>query len=575
MMKTFKQYITSYKLLLGLLFLFIFVQALSQLYLPALMGDIVDRGVITGNIRYIWQTGMWMLAVATIGIVMSIYVSYFAAKIAMGIGHDLRNSLFKKVSHFTVYDFDELGTATLITRTTNDVNQIQQALVMSLRMFLTAPFMFFGGLMMTISQDFHLTLIIFVMVPFLALAIFFVFKYGHPLFRKVQERLDKLNLIFRENLTGVRVIRSFVKEKVERNRLHAANIDLTSISTKVNRFLAFTMPFMMLLMNITIVLIIWAGAHRINSGDLEIGSLMAFIQYVMLIMFSLMMASMMFVILPRASVSWQRIQEVLQTETFSLTKGSQALTDEKIAVSFERVNFAYPKAPQLALEGIHFQANAGKVTAIIGGTGSGKTTLMQLILRFYETTSGKILLNNVKINQLYVQSIRGKIGYVPQKIQLFSGTIKENLRYGKEDATDEEMIHAAKIAQAHDFIQALPDGYDTIVEQGGTNFSGGQKQRLAIARAIVRRPSIYLFDDSFSALDYQTDRRLRDALKDETKFATVFIVAQRVSTIMDADQIIVLDKGKMVGIGTHQDLLRDNHVYKEIVSSQFREGEIA
>ncbi|HLR73351.1 MAG TPA: ABC transporter ATP-binding protein [Pseudogracilibacillus sp.] len=574
-MRKVGSYVLMYKWMILLIFLFIFVQALSQLYLPTLMGDIVDNGVVVGDIPYIWKIGFWMLLVAAIGVVMSVYVSKYAAKVAMGVGRDIRHDIFTHVSDFTLEEFDQVGTASLITRTTNDVTQLQQALTMVLRMFLMAPFMLIGGLIMALSKDVKLSLVIFIAIPFIVVTIYFIMKKGYPLFQGVQKKLDQLNLVFRENLTGIRVIRSFAKEPEERQRLKTANEDLTSVSIKVNRLMAFTMPLMMLLMNMTTVFIIWFGGLRIDVGSMEIGDLMAFIQYVMLIMFALMMASMMFVIIPRASVSADRIQEVLELETKDIVQGDTSISGKQSALQFSDVTFYYPKADEPALSNISFTAEPGKVTAIIGGTGSGKTTLLQLIPRFYEITSGKIMLNNLDITAAPVEEVRAKIGLVPQQALLFSGTIAENIRFGNRTATDEEIRRAAEIAQASEFIEKLPEKYETQIEQGGTNLSGGQKQRLSIARALVRRPEIYLFDDSFSALDYQTDKKLRQALQEETADATMVVVAQRVSTIMDADQILVLDCGRIVGKGTHDELLESNAVYQEIVTSQFEEGEIA
>lgn len=574
-MRKVGSYVLTYKWMILLIFLFIFVQALSQLYLPTLMGDIVDNGVVVGDIPYIWKIGFWMLLVAAIGVVMSVYVSKYAAKVAMGVGRDIRHDIFTHVSDFTLEEFDQVGTASLITRTTNDVTQLQQALTMVLRMFLMAPFMLIGGLIMALSKDVKLSLVIFIAIPFIVVTIYFIMKKGYPLFQGVQKKLDQLNLVFRENLTGIRVIRSFAKEPEERQRLKTANEDLTSVSIKVNRLMAFTMPLMMLLMNMTTVFIIWFGGLRIDVGSMEIGDLMAFIQYVMLIMFALMMASMMFVIIPRASVSADRIQEVLELETKDIAQGDTSISGKQSALQFSDVTFYYPKADEPALSNISFTAEPGKVTAIIGGTGSGKTTLLQLIPRFYEITSGKIMLNNLDITVAPVEEVRAKIGLVPQQALLFSGTIAENIRFGNRSATDEEIRRAAEIAQASEFIEKLPEKYETQIEQGGTNLSGGQKQRLSIARALVRRPEIYLFDDSFSALDYQTDKKLRQALQEEIADATMVVVAQRVSTIMDADQILVLDRGRIVGKGTHDELLESNEVYQEIVTSQFEEGEIA
>ncbi|MFD2132761.1 ABC transporter ATP-binding protein [Pseudogracilibacillus auburnensis] len=574
-MRKVANYLLSYKFLIMLLFFLIFIQSISQLFLPTLMGDIVDNGVVKGDIAYIWKIGFVMLAVAAVGVFMSILISHFASKVAMGVGRKIREDIFTNVSDFSLHEFDTIGTASLITRTTNDVTQVQQATIMVLRMFLMAPFMLIGGLIMALSKDAKLSLVILIAIPFIALAILIILKRGYPLFQGVQKRLDRLNLVFRENLTGIRVIRSFAKGKEERARLKEANTDLTDISIKVNKLMAFTMPLMMLLMNVTVVFIIWFGGIRIDNGSMQIGDLMAFIQYVMLIMFALMMASMMFVVLPRATVSANRIREVLEMERLKLKQGDKRIDNGQGVLEFDHVTFYYPGADEPALEHIQFTAKQGEITAVIGGTGSGKTTLVQLIPRFFELTAGTIRLNGVDITETSLPQLREKIGFVPQKSLLFSGSINDNIRFGKQDATTEEIIHAATIAQANDFIEHLPEGYETMIEQGGANLSGGQKQRLSIVRALVRQPDIYIFDDSFSALDYKTDSKLRAALQAETKQSIVMVVAQRVSSVMHADQIIVLDKGKMVGIGTHEELVENNKVYQEIVASQLGEGEIA
>lgn len=573
-MKTIFRYASTYKFSILLLFLFIFIQSLTQLGLPTLMGMIVDNGVVVGDIKYILRVGFIMLAVAFLGIIMSVVVSYLAADIAMGVGKHMRKDVFAKVTHFSLHQFDSFGTASLITRTTNDITQIQQALIMFLRMFLTAPLMLIGGIILAFSKDVQLSLIILFAIPFIVLFTFIVLKKGYPLFKNVQERLDRLNVVLRENLTGVRVIRSFTKQHDERKRLKKANRQLTDATIRVNRLMAFTFPFMMLLMNLTIIFIIWFGGFRIENGMLEIGDLMAFIQYVTLILMALMMASMMFVMIPRAQVSANRINELLTVKTLNEKSGGKCLdAGQPLTITFENVHFAYPDAEELVLQQIDFTAKTGETTAIIGGTGSGKTTLVQLLMRFYEPTSGAIFINGEPIDVYDVASLRNAIGYVPQKALLFSGTVSDNLRYGNEAASMEDLVHAATIAQAHEFVSALPNGYETPIEQGGANLSGGQKQRLAIARAVVRKPSIYIFDDSFSALDYETDLKLRQALRKETKNKVVIIVAQRISTIKHADQIIVLDKGKMVGKGTHEQLMETCEVYREIAASQMGEVE--
>ncbi len=573
MKKTFS-YLLNYKKIIGVIFLLVFIQALSQLFLPTLMGNIVDNGVVVGNIPYIWKIGFIMLIVTLVGVLVTIISSYFTARVATGFSKDLREVIFTHVSDFSLNEFDKIGTASLITRTTNDVNQIQQATIMILRMVLMAPFMLIGGLIMALSKDATLSLVILFALPLVVGTILLILKKAMPLFKKVQKRIDQLNRVFRENLTGMNVIRAFTRESSERKRLNEANYGLMDVSVKVNRIMALASPVMMLFMNITIVFIIWFGGFRIEAGNMEIGDLMAFIQYVMLIMSALIMASMIFVIIPRATVSANRIRDVLELEKPQFTEGNKDLHNNLSEVSFENIKFHYPGAEEAALNNINFTSKKGETTAIIGGTGSGKTTLLNLIPRFYEATSGNIYVNQVNIKETKVEDLRQTIGLVPQKAIIFSGTVFENISYGKPSATLAEVKHAAKIAQADSFIESLDDGYESHLEQGGTNLSGGQKQRLSIARALIRQPDIYIFDDSFSALDYQTDANLRRALANETIDSTVIIVGQRVSSVRNANQIIVLDKGEIVGKGTHDELIKGNEVYKEIVASQFNEGEL-
>lgn len=574
-MRKITAYVRPYNIYLLILLILVFFQTLSQLYLPTLMGHIVDYGVVTGDIAYIWKIGFFMLFIALIGVVMSVGISYYASLVAMRVGKDIRNDIFQHVTNFNVHDFSAIGTASLITRTTNDVTQVQQALVMVLRMVMMAPFMFLGGVIMALSKDILLSLVILLALPFIALAIFFMLKKGYPLFQMVQKRLDRLHTILRENLTGIRVIRAFVKEERERKRLQRANEDLTTVSIKVNRLMALTMPLMMLLMNMTIILIIWFGSVRVDVGTMQIGALMAFIQYVMLILMALMMASMMFVILPRASVSAKRIAKVLNVTVKNVQEGPETLGEPIRTITFKNVSYRYPNAKRNALHDISFTLEAGKSTAIIGSTGSGKTTLIQLIPRLLEQTEGQIEINGKPIENFRPEIIREKIGYVPQRALLFSGTVKENIRFGHEAATEEEVVRAATIAQANEFIERLEDEYDTEIDQGGANLSGGQKQRLAIARVLVRRPDVYLFDDSFSALDYETDKKLREKLQRVARDKIMVIVAQRVSTIQNVEQIIVLDQGKIASVGTHEQLKETCTVYKEIIASQFGEGGIA
>ena len=576
-MKLIFKKLSPYKWLIALVFVLLFAQAMSNLLLPTLMGNIVDNGVVAGDIPYIWKIGGVMLGVSILTVAVSVLASLYSAKIAMGHGRDIRRDVFRHVQTFAMKEFDELGTASLITRTTNDITQIQQVMMMMLRLVITAPLMMIGGIIMAVSKDAKLSLVVLGVMPFLVLAIILIMRKGMPLFKAVQKRLDKMNLVMRENLTGVRVIRAFNKENTEAKRLKEANGNLTNVLIKVNKLMAFLMPLMMLLMNLTVVGIIWFGGMRIDGGSMEIGDLMAFIQYVMQIMFALVMASMMFVILPRAAVSANRIKEVLETDP-SITDQAEAHRSTAAAtgtLEFDHVDFYYPGAEEPALTDVNFRSNPGEITAIIGGTGSGKSTLVHLIPRFYDVTNGAIRVNGVDIREASQAEVRSKIGLVPQKAFLFTGTVAENIRYGKDDATMEDIQRAAKIAQADDFISKMEHGYDTKLEQGGANLSGGQKQRLAIARALVRRPDLYLFDDSFSALDYKTDAKLRQALKEEVTDASIVIVAQRVSSVMDADRIIVLDHGKVDGIGTHEELLESSAIYQQIVESQHGEEETA
>lgn len=567
--------LSVYKWIILAIFGLVFIQSLSELFLPTLMADIIDNGVIPSDMPVIWKTGGIMLLVTVISALAAVAASYFSSKAAMGLGRDLRRKVFNHVEGFDLQDFDKVGTASLITRTTNDITQIQQVVLMMLRMVLTAPIMFIGGLIMALSKDAKLSLVIVAAMPVLIIAIVFIFKKGLPLFQTVQKRLDRLNLVLRENLTGIRVVRAFNREKDEQDRLGTANKELKSVSIKVNRLMAFMMPTMMVVMNLTVVGVIWFGGIRIESGAMQIGDLMAYIQYVTMIMMSLVMASVMFIMIPRAAVSANRINEVLEMDPTEMHEGTEKADHQRGTLEFENVTFHYPEAEEAALSDISFKANIGETTAIIGGTGAGKTTLINLIPRFYDVTSGTIRINGVRIQDTTQEEIRSRIGLVPQKALLFSGTVADNLRMGNKDATTEEIEHAARIAQAEDFITSMKDSYESEISQGGSNLSGGQKQRLSIARALIRKPDIYLFDDSFSALDYKTDAQLRAVLTEETKDATVVIVAQRVSTVIDADQIIVLDKGKIAGIGKHKELYEENTVYREIVESQLSEEEIS
>ncbi|QQZ62304.1 ABC transporter ATP-binding protein [Paenibacillus sonchi] len=586
MIKLMKQ-LKPFKLAIAAVLILVFLQSMGDLYLPTLMSDIVDKGIVQGDRSYIWRIGGFMLLVAAGGALCSIIASYLSAKIAAGFGKNTRSRMFNHVENFTLHEFDKLGTASLITRTTNDITQVQTVLTMMLRMMIGAPMMMIGGIIMAISEDAKLSLIFVVVIPLLVGAILFIGMKGLPLFKAIQVKLDKLNRVLREHLTGIRVIRSFNRISHENERFTEANKDLTDTAIKVNKIMAGLMPLMMIVMNFSMIAILYYGGIRIGDGDLQVGSLMAFIQYAMQIMFSLIMVSMMFVLIPRASASALRINEVLdmQPEITDPTAGQLQTTAAATRkdgrgnmhgfVEFDNVSFSYPGAEQPALAGISFSAKPGEITAIIGGTGSGKSTLLSMIPRFYDVSEGAVRVDGVDVREMTQEKLRSKIGYIPQKAVLFTGTINENIRYGKEEATEEEVIHAAKIAQAYDFVTAMKDGFNSEISQGGGNVSGGQKQRLSIARALVRKPEVYLFDDSFSALDFKTDAKLRAALKGETTESTVIIVAQRVSTVMDADRIIVLDEGQIAGMGTHRELMDNSEVYREIVSSQLSEEEIA
>lgn len=575
MIKLFK-FLKPYAASIAVILILVFFQSLSELYLPTLMSNIVNTGIVNGDTNYILKIGGFMLLVAAGGTICTILASFLSSKVATGFSKDLRSKVFSRVESYSLQEFDKIGASSLITRTTNDITQIQQVLVMMLRMMISAPMMCIGGIIMAVSKDAKLSLVIIAIMPILAITIGIMGKKGMPLFKMMQLKIDKLNLVLRENLTGIRVIRAFNKIDHEKKRFDKANLDLTNTAIKVNKIMAALMPIMMVVLNFTTIAVVWFGGIRIDNGSMQVGDLMAFIQYVMQIMFSLIMVSMMFILIPRASASAVRINEVLDTvPEINDRDNTKSSNNKKGYIEFKDVTFNYPGAENPALSNISFSAKPGETTAIIGGTGSGKSTLISLIPRFYDVSSGSILVNDVDIREMTQEDLRLKIGFVPQKAVLFTGTIADNIRYGKEDASDSEVKHAAEIAQASDFISNMKDGFESVISQGGTNVSGGQKQRLSIARALVRRPEIYVFDDSFSALDFKTDANLRAALKKETGKSTVIIVAQRVSTVMNADRIIVLDDGQIAGIGNHKELLNNCDVYREIVSSQLSEEELA
>jgi ATP-binding cassette subfamily B multidrug efflux pump len=570
------RFLEPYQSLLVLILVMAIAQSTANLYLPNLMSDIVNNGIAKFNTNYIRTTGVLMVLVAIGGTVCTVVGTFFAAQVATNMTKKIRATLFRKVQLFSLHEFDTLSTASLITRTTNDTTQVQQLMVMSLSMLITAPITLVVGIIMALRQDVGLSWILLVIMPILVGVVVLMLIQAVPLFTAMQSKLDKLNLILDENLTGVRVIRAFNRIKHEEQRFDIANHDVTDLAIRVNRLVAVMMPVMMLMINLSTVAIIWFGSDRVGHGTLQMGAMFAFMSYALQILFSLLMVALLFIMIPRAEASANRINQVLEIDPEIIDpKDVKETTQLHGYVEFQDVTFSYHGAETPALSNITFSATPGKVTAIIGGTGAGKSTLVNLIPRFYDIDSGKILVDGVETREMTQEHLRAKIGFVPQKAVLFAGTISDNLRYGKEDATDDEITHAADVAQGTEFISQMPDRFDSLIAQGGTNVSGGQMQRLSIARALVRKPEIYVFDDTFSALDFKTDAKLRAALKKETRDSTVLIVAQRVSTVMDADQIIVLEEGRVAGIGTHRDLMKTCDVYSGIVSSQLSAAEIA
>ncbi|CEN22747.1 ABC transporter ATP-binding protein [[Clostridium] sordellii] len=574
MLKLLKN-LKKYKWVVVIIFLLVFIQALCDVYLPNLMSNIVDIGIINNDKAYILKIGFIMLGVSLIGVIATILASYFGAKVAMGFGRDIREKVFEQVETFSLKEVNDLGVSSLITRTTNDVTQIQQVLIIMLRMMLYAPMVAIGATIMAIRKDSKLSLIILVSIPILILSIYLIASKAIPLFKKMQKNVDKLNRVLRENLTGIRVIRVFNKYELEKQKFEKSSFQLSDIAIKANRTITLLMPIMMLLVNLSIIAVVWFGGIRIDKGNMQVGDLIAFIQYLTQIMFALMMLSMMFVMVPRASASADRINEILgkKSEIYSKEKAIKE-TGKTGYLEFKNVSFYYDENSEKVLDNINFTSGPGETTAIIGGTGSGKSTLIKLIPRLFEVNEGEVLVDGINVKDMDLKVLRDKIGYVPQKSVLFTGTIKENIVYGDDDASNDDIKSAIDISQSKEFINEKKDRENSYIAQGGNNVSGGQKQRLAIARAIVKKPEIYIFDDSFSALDFKTDKKLREALKEETKKSTVIIVAQRVSTVINADRIIVLDEGKVIKIGTHKELLETCDIYKEIVYSQLSKEEI-
>ncbi|MDP9093713.1 MAG: ABC transporter ATP-binding protein/permease [Actinomycetota bacterium] len=564
-----RRFLRPYHRALLVVVAFQLVGTMASLYLPSLNAQIIDSGIAQGNTAYILRTGGWMLVVSVVQIACSVVAVYFGARVAMSFGRDVRGAIFHRVGEFSAREVSRFGAPSLITRNTNDVQQVQMLVVMTCTMMVAAPIMCVGGVIMALRQDVGLSWLMGISVPLLAVLIGLIISRMVPQFRLMQVRIDAVNRVLREQLSGIRVVRAFVREPVETQRFAVANGELTTTAMRAGRLMALMFPTVMLVLNVSSVAVLWFGAGRINSGQMQVGSLTAFLTYLMQILMSVMMATFMLMMVPRAAVCAERIEEVLQTDP-SVVLAADPVTS--VAghgeIEFQQVGFQYPGAAAPVLSEITFGITPGQTTAIIGSTGTGKSTLVSMIPRLFDATAGRVLVDGVDVRELAPEVLWKRIGLVPQRPYLFSGTVASNLRFGNPDATDDDLWRALQIAQAEDFVSAMPEALAAPIVQGGTNVSGGQRQRLAIARALVRRPEIYIFDESFSALDLGTDSRLRHALRPVTRDAAVIIVAQRVSTIADADQIIVLDGGTIVGLGRHDQLLTSCPTYAEIVDSQ-------
>jgi ATP-binding cassette subfamily B protein len=576
MFRLLKTYLRPYWKQVVIVLTLLLFQSIANLYLPDLNADIINNGVAKGDMNHILVTGGYMLLVTLALCAISVVAIYFGSRTSMAFGRDVRGAIFHHVGTLSQTEVNFFGTPSLITRNTNDVQQTQQVVMMALNMMVSAPLMLVGGIIMALRQDVPLSGLLVVVLPLMAGFIGIALVRAMPLFRAMQVKIDNINKVLRETLSGVRVIRAFVRNDYEEKRFEGVNADLTATAVRVNRIFALMIPGLFGILNMTTVAVIWFGGLRIASGAMPIGNLTAFLTYIMQILMSVMMATMMFAMVPRAAASGDRIQEVLDTEPS--VRDPEAPVEggaETGCVEFRNVEFRYPNAEDPVLRDISFTAGPGEITAIVGSTGSGKSTLINLIPRFFDVTAGEILVDGTDARALTLEELWRRIGFIPQRAFLFSGTVASNLRYGNENATDEELWHALEVAQGAEFVREMPEQLEAPITQGGTNVSGGQRQRLAIARALVKRPKIYIFDDSFSALDFTTDSKLRAALKHETADSTVLIVAQRVSTILHADRILVMDGGRIVGMGTHAELMESSETYREIVYSQLTKEEVA
>ncbi|MEO7350290.1 MAG: ABC transporter ATP-binding protein [Marmoricola sp.] len=571
-----REYLQPYRRWLSVIVLLQFTGTVAALYLPSLNADIIDNGVATGDTSYIVRTGAMMLAVALLQIGCSVAAVWFSARTAMSFGRDVRSAIFHRVGSFSQREVQQFGAPSLITRETNDVQQVQMLVLMSCTLMVAAPIMMVGGVIMAMREDFGLSWLLGICIPALLLSVAFIVSRMVPSFRAMQERIDEVNRLLREQITGVRVVRAFVREPHETERFAHANHELTTVAVRAGRWLATMFPAVMLILNVSSVAVLWFGGHRVENGQMEVGALTAFLAYLVQILMSVMMATFMLMMVPRSAVCADRITEVLDTRS-SVVPPEEPVTQviEHGTLAFDHVDFTYPGADVPVVRDVSFEARPGQTVAIIGSTGAGKSTMVNLVPRLFDVTAGRVLVDGVDVRDLEPDLLWSTIGLVPQRAWLFSGTVRSNLQYGRPDATDEQMWRALEVAQGRDFVEAMPEKLDAPISQGGTNVSGGQRQRIAIARALIRTPEIYLFDDSFSALDLATDARLRAALRPVTRDATVLIVAQRVSTIRDADLILVVEDGQVVGRGRHDDLLETCGTYREIVESQLSAEEAA